>query len=209
MEQENEARPPARLPGGIRLSDAERDAAASRICAAFAVGCITAEDLNERLEQAGRAKVHGDLTELLWDLPPAPTSDRPVPDRGCPKPRRVSAALFGVKRYNGPWQVPRELVVAAVAGGVVLDLREASFTGPTVTVRAFGVLGMLKVIVPPGVEVVNSDEKAVSAPGARGTGPLVRILGGGVLGLTLVEADAPAPSWSRRRSVHGWVIRIR
>jgi hypothetical protein len=68
---------------------------------------------------------------------------------------------------------------------------------------------MLKVLVPPGVEVVNGDEKGLSTPRARSTGPLVRILGGGVLGLTVIEANAPAPSWSRRRSVHGWVIRIR
>lgn len=213
-EQQNEVTQSASRSDGMRLSDDERQAAATQIGAAFAAGCLTPEDLEERLDKASRAKVRGDLTPLLWDLPPEPTDGQlavgqPTVTGGGRAPRGISAALLGVRRHRGAWPVPRELVAAAVVGGVVLDLRDALFTEPVVTVRLYGLLGMLKVIVPPGVEVVSGDEKAVSAHEAEGNGPLVRIVGGGVLGFTLVEADASPPSRSRRRSVRMWMIRIR
>ena len=122
--------------------------------------------------------------------------------------QRISLAVLGVQRYNGRWVVPPVCSVVAIAGAFVLDLRKASFAERETVIRAYGVLGVLKVIVPEGVEVTNGDETVVEAPDTPGAWPLVRILSGGIAGFTSVEVDPMVPSRPGWRSLHLWVIRI-
>jgi len=53
----------------MRVSDAERDAAAAELREHFASGRLTQDELNERLDQAFAAKTRGDLNALFTDLP--------------------------------------------------------------------------------------------------------------------------------------------
>jgi Domain of unknown function (DUF1707) len=53
----------------IRVSDAEREAAASELREHFASGRLDSEELNERLDRAFAAKTRGDLNALFTDLP--------------------------------------------------------------------------------------------------------------------------------------------
>ncbi len=57
----------------IRASDADRDAVADRLHRAAVEGRIEADELEERLHSALRARTYGDLKRLVADLP----SDRP------------------------------------------------------------------------------------------------------------------------------------
>jgi Flp pilus assembly protein TadB len=57
----------------IRASDADRDAVADRLHRAAVEGRIEADELEERLHAALRARTYGDLKRLVADLP----SDRP------------------------------------------------------------------------------------------------------------------------------------
>jgi hypothetical protein len=53
----------------IRVSDAEREAAASELREHFASGRLDQEELDERLSRALTAKTRGDLNALFTDLP--------------------------------------------------------------------------------------------------------------------------------------------
>jgi hypothetical protein len=53
----------------LRASDADRDSVAERLRAAAVEGRIDAEELEERLHVALRARTYGDLRRLVADLP--------------------------------------------------------------------------------------------------------------------------------------------
>jgi len=53
----------------MRVSDAEREAAADELQEHFASGRLTQDELDERLAAAFAAKTHGDLNALFTDLP--------------------------------------------------------------------------------------------------------------------------------------------
>jgi hypothetical protein len=73
-------------------------------------------------------------------------------------------------------------------GGVELDLRDARFTAPEVTIRAFCLMGGVSITVPEDMDVDVSgigfmggfDHKA-SGPGAPGA-PRVRVVGFAMMG---------------------------
>jgi len=56
-------------PGGLRVSDADRDRALSELSEAFQVGRITADEFDQRSGQALAARTGKELTALLADLP--------------------------------------------------------------------------------------------------------------------------------------------
>ena len=65
---------------GLRVSDAERQAAAARIGAAWAEGRLDDAEYDRRLEQAFAAVTYGDLDQLFSDLPgPRPVVPPPAP----------------------------------------------------------------------------------------------------------------------------------
>jgi hypothetical protein len=53
----------------IRLSDAEREAAAADLGEHFAQGRLTADEHGERLEQVWAAKTRGEIAPIFHDLP--------------------------------------------------------------------------------------------------------------------------------------------
>lgn len=98
----------------IRVSDAERQAAAARIGAAWAEGRLDDAEYDRRLAQAFAAATYGDLDELFADLP-GPRPFLPPPQYGPPAPAyrpmpRVPAAArnwcptgaVGQVRATGP-----------------------------------------------------------------------------------------------------------
>ena len=68
-------------PSHLRASDADRDAIAERLRRAAVEGRLDAEELEERLHAALRARTHGDLERLVVDLPRqhVPSQRRRVP----------------------------------------------------------------------------------------------------------------------------------
>jgi hypothetical protein len=99
----------------IRASDDDRDRTASLLREHHAVGRLTAEEFNERLDQAFAAKTIGELDDLLSDLPSI--DPYRLPDHGLPRRPAVpgasshltamAAAAGGVRphgRFSGAWQ---------------------------------------------------------------------------------------------------------
>jgi hypothetical protein len=168
----------------MRISDADRDQAASVLGAALAEGRLTPEEHSERVDAVFAAKTHADLVPLVSDLPGDLT---PVVPPG--RPSRMVSLLSDVRR-SGRWQVPARINAVTVAGGVHLDLRDAVLPGPEIRIRATCLLGGVEIIVPPEVHVVDNGWPLMggremppdSAESARPGAPVLRITGISVFG---------------------------
>jgi hypothetical protein len=95
----------------LRISDADRDRAASVLSHALAEGRLTADEHSERLDAIYAAKTHADIAPIVSDLPGA------------------GMAL----------EVPAGSVVSS-ARHTELDLREAVLPGKEITINAVCVL---------------------------------------------------------------------
>ncbi len=115
---------------------------------AAADGRLTMDEHAQRVQQAYAARTLGDLVVLTSDL--ASPAGQPL---RLDSSRAVSA-FFSRERREGRWVVPDRLAVTAVAGQVVLDLREALLHGGRTIVYATAIGGQVHVLVPPGVTVI-------------------------------------------------------
>ncbi len=70
----------------LRVSDAEREAAASRLAQHFAVGRLDQAELDDRVGRAMSAKTRADLRDLLADLSETPAPAGPERPRGPGSP---------------------------------------------------------------------------------------------------------------------------
>ena len=150
----------------LRISDADRDRAASVLSDALAEGRLTADEHSERLDAIYAARTAADLVPIVSDLPGASAAlaaSRASPARpsagGQPAEAGSSAHLIavfsGVSR-KGVWQVPAEIHAVNVFGGTELDLREAVLTARETRIRAVCILGGMEIVVPPEMHVVDS-----------------------------------------------------
>lgn len=114
----------------MRVSDAEREAAAAELQEHFASGRLNQDELNERLAAAFAAKTRGDLNALFTDLP---SSGHGWTSESGP---------FGADGARGPWSH------AGASGG---DWRASAgrgigrFAAASVLVWALFILGILGV----------------------------------------------------------------
>ena len=180
--------------GLMRLSDADRDRAAEVLREAAAQGRLSMDELDERLELAYAAKTYADLEPVTGDLP-KPGSALGTPGATVPAGRlggtprnRFSIAIMSGARRKGWWVLPRSYVAVAIMGGVELDLREASFSEPEVTLHAYTLMGGIQITVPDDIEVdvsgfacMGGFDHHASGPGVPGA-PRVRVIGCAVMG---------------------------
>ncbi|MGI5274068.1 DUF1707 SHOCT-like domain-containing protein [Nonomuraea sp. CA-218870] len=125
----------------MRASDEDRERIAQQLQQAFTEGRLDQFELEERLEKALSAKVHGDLTGLVADLPATAPSVRDVVT--------LESTHDHIKRA-GDWAVPRRIRVASKHGGVHLDFSEAVVPHQVVEVELDLKYGSAKIILPPG-----------------------------------------------------------
>jgi hypothetical protein len=179
--------------GLMRVSDTDREQAADVLREAAGHGRITMDELEERLELAYAAKTYADLAAVTRDLPgqaQAPGAVQPTMAGrigGTPRSKFSVAILCGARR-TGRWVVPPSYVSVAVMGGVELDLREAQFSEPEVTIHAYAVMGGIEITVPEDVDVdvsgiafMGGFDHNASGPGAPGA-PRVRVIGFACMG---------------------------
>jgi hypothetical protein len=196
--------------GGVRASDAEREAAVERLRVATVEGRLTMGELTERTEAAYTATTRGELVAITADLP-APTSPAvPArPDRGG---RDWVVAVMGNSRRQGRWRVEGPLAAVAVMGDVVLDLRGAEVPHGDVDLLATAIMGDVKVYVPDGVDVelsgvaVMGDKKVQVREAPPGqTAPRVVVRATVVMGDVKIIGDSYAEPV--RRTLRGWLRR--
>jgi uncharacterized protein DUF1707 len=137
--------------GGIRASDAERDATVQRLSQAAGDGRLTLEEFSQRMERASMARTRAELDRLVSDLPveasPASTT---VAVRSAPS---YHIRPIGGLRVNGPWRMDRHVVVLSLVGGARLDLSQAELAAKEVTLTKVSLVGGARLRVPPGVRV--------------------------------------------------------
>lgn len=144
--------------GGVtvspRASNAERDAAVTRLQEAFADGRLDDTEFDERTRAALTAKTHADLDALLGDLPArAPGAAAPMAATAARQPGRYAIAWKGSVRRAGRWRVPERYTTVVYKGGGVLDLRAAELLSPATTIVAVAYKSEITLLVPPGVRV--------------------------------------------------------
>ncbi|GII92020.1 hypothetical protein Ssi02_22510 [Sinosporangium siamense] len=121
-------------PEDLRIGHTERDATATALREAFAVGHITLEELDERLDLALSARTAGDLARVTADLPAAPS----------PAPRAQQKRTHGPRHHNNHWHPHR--------GGLPVHRRRGG-PGPwpwiplLVLAVAFGGFGVIKYFI--------------------------------------------------------------
>src|SRR5215471_2582995 len=176
----------------MRVSDSDREHAAEVLREAAGHGRITMEELDERLELAYAAKTYADLAVVTRDLPQTgqvpPGRPAPVSRIGGTPRSKFSVAILGGARRMGRWVLPSSYVGVAVCGGIELDLREAQFSEPEVTIHAYTVCGGIEITVPEDIDVdvsgfafMGGFDHNASGPGVPGA-PRVRILGFALMG---------------------------
>jgi DUF1707 SHOCT-like domain len=147
----------------MRISDADRDWAASVLNDAVAQGRLTADEHSERLDAVYAAKTSADIAPLIKDLPGgvAGSSDalslRPQAAQltAASAPARMVFFFSGTEK-KGVWQVPAEIRTVSVFGGASFDLREAKLPPEKIKIRAVCVFGGLEIKIPPDMQVVDS-----------------------------------------------------
>jgi hypothetical protein len=193
------------LPRDLRASDADRERIVALLAEAAGDGRLTLDEHTERVHRAYRARTLGELASLTEDL--VEPSAQPL----RLDTSRSVAALFTTQRREGRWVMPDRLVVTAVGGHVVLDLREALLQGLHTIVHATLIGGQLHLLVPEGVRVAvmnarqpgraGSDlEPRPGEPGMPGS-PLVEVRAFTVAGRVRVQTP--------RRSAMRWLGRSR
>lgn len=157
------------VPGGrpvaeadIRASDADRDQVADILREALAEGRLTTDEHADRIETLYSAKTMGELEPLTRDLPvpggqaaPRPAASHAGQMPHIP-PRSESPtmiAVFGGASRRGRWRVGSEIKAFALFGGIEIDLTEAVFESPYVTINITAVFGGVDVKVPENVTV--------------------------------------------------------
>ena len=149
----------------MRISDADRDAAASVLSDALAQGRLTPEEHAERLDAIFAAKTQADITPLISDLPGASASLAATTAgsigrtaagdlAATGKPVRIVSVLSGVRR-KGMWQAPQRIHAVNIVGNTDLDLRDAVLPPGEITIKAICVLGGIDITVPPEMRVID------------------------------------------------------
>jgi hypothetical protein len=197
-------------PHALRASDADRERVAAVLRTAAAEGRLDLAELDDRLAQLYAARTYAELAPLTRDLPhtaPVDIAHGAGPDRagGAPASGGAVAVMSGFER-RGPWRVPAVFRCLAFWGGGKVDLREARFGAPDVTIRAFAVMGGIEILVPENAEVhvtglglMGGFNQAASGAGGPG-GPRITVTGLAFWGGVQVERR-PSDEESRRRKL--------
>jgi len=159
----------------LRASHEDRDQVVELLRVSAGDGRLTAEELDERLEQAMTARTYGELATLVADLPAAGSgagsaAGRPAP----PAPRVKEIARFdcgsGHTIRNGRWVVPQRMEARVGSGHLKLDFTEAVITQPLLQIDAEVRSGHIILITKPGI-VVDTDDVAVRSGHIRVRAP--------------------------------------
>lgn len=154
--------------GGIRASDAERDATVERLSAAAGEGRLTLEEFSQRMELANAARTRADLDHLVTDLPKDAVAPGTAVAAGTAAPPSWHVSPVGGLRVYGPWRMDRHVIVVSIVGGTWLDLSEAQLAAPEVTLTKVSLVGGTRVWVPPGIRVEASGFSLIGGTRVRG-----------------------------------------
>lgn len=116
----------------------------------------------------------------------------PTDDSPAGRKQRHIAVLGGTKR-TGSWLVAKESVMISLVGGGDLDMTQAQFAAPEVTITWWSLLGGLTLIVAPGTKVDVSGFRLlggrdIKVAGGGGEGKTVHVVANTLVGGVTVRS---------------------
>jgi Domain of unknown function (DUF1707)/Cell wall-active antibiotics response 4TMS YvqF len=184
-------------PQHLRASDADRERVAETLREAAGDGRLTMDELDERLDAVYAAKTYAELVPITQDLPDTGYGHAPAPSQsssgdvrqygGDPTSHTAIAILGGFSR-KGDWVVPKTLNAFMLMGGGEIDMRDAQFSEPEVSIHVVAIMGGCEITVPEdatvhvtGVGILGAFEHSVAGAGVPG-GPVIHISGVALMG---------------------------
>jgi hypothetical protein len=195
-------------PRNLRASDADRERVANVLREAAGDGRLSMDELDERLDAVYAAKTYAELEPITHDLPGAGT-DVPAPTvaaagggrryGGEPTSHGAVAIMGGFSR-RGDWVVPKDFNVFCLMGGGEIDLREARFSQPEVSIHVVAIMGGCEITVPEdatvrvtGIGIMGAFDHASTGTGRVG-GPVITVNGLALMGGVDVKRKPLKPS---------------
>jgi Domain of unknown function (DUF1707) len=202
-------------PGGppdLRASDADRERVTEVLRQAAGEGRLTLDELDERLGAAYAAKTFAELEPITRDLAPAQDTTRaPAAAHrfgGTPTSRFAMSIMGGFGRA-GRWVAPGNFTAITIMGGGGIDLREASFAEPQLTIRALAIMGGIEITVPQdaevhvhGIGVMGGIGRPPASQGQPGA-PRIVVYGLAVMGGIDVKRKPPKGEGRRKKLAEG------
>jgi len=131
---------------GIRVSDAERDAAVERLSVAAGDGRLTLGEFSQRMELATAARTRADLDRVVADLPADAATAGSVVTSGASGPPSWHVSLVGGTRVTVPPGIRVEASGFSLIGGTRIEGGPEPGPGaPTVRIRAFSLVGGFRI----------------------------------------------------------------
>ena len=189
---------PGSHPRDLRASDADRERVVVVLAEAAGDGRLTLAEHEQRVQQACSARTLGELASLTEDLVALP--DQPL---RLDEPRAVTA-FCGTTRREGRWVVPDRLLVTAVSGRAVLDVRDAILQSRHTVIQATLIAGQLHLLVPEGLPVVLNSARA---QGAAMPHPSVPSAGSPLIEVRAFTAGGRVRVYTPRRPARRWLGR--
>lgn len=144
-------------PGNLRVSNAERERAGALLQDALDQGMLTIDEYGERSAIAASAKVRGELSAILADLPAAVQNGSVAvaspAGLDTERPLELNAGMGNVNQV-GEWTVPSRINARCSMGNVKIDFSDAICRHRDVWLHAECGWGNIKVLVPRGWTVV-------------------------------------------------------
>jgi hypothetical protein len=160
-------------PGGeiarseLRASHDDRDRVVELLRVSAGDGRLTAEELDERLEQAMTARTYGELARLVADLPARGSVASPAPE--AKDVVRIDTGSGHVRRVDR-WVVPQRMQVKVTSGHVLLDFTQAVITQPTLKLDIDVRSGHVTLLTKPAI-AVDADDVTIRSGGVRVKAP--------------------------------------
>ncbi len=162
-------------PGGevarseLRASHEDRDRVVELLRVSAGDGRLTAEELDERLEQAMTARTYGELARLVADLPAEGSAASPATPPPVKDVVRIDTRSGHIKRVD-QWVIPQRMEVKVTSGHVLLDFTRAVITQPTLKLDIDVRSGHVTLLTMPGI-VVDADDVAIRSGHVRVKSP--------------------------------------
>ncbi len=165
--------------GGVRASDADRDAAAEALAGAVASGRLSLAEHSARLDAIFAATTSAQIAAVVADLPSLPAKRSGL--YRAVDPYKV-VIIGGQAQRAGRFRIGRFCTLTGLFGRIDLDLRNVVLSQDQVTVVVRGLATSVSVIVPRGWRIqeqvfVLGSRQAIDSRDDLSNAPMIRLRG--------------------------------
>ena len=153
----------------------ERERVLQELSFHFAQDNLSLDELETRMERAYKSATVAELQQLVADLPRAEAPGRapaaplvPAPAEALVADRERVMSVMSETKRGGPWLMPQRLELLAVMSDTTIDLTQATLPAGIIDIHIRSLWAAVKIIVPPGLQVVNRLTSLMGSVGGGG-----------------------------------------